>query len=286
MKINTCLAMLFFMILLFSSSNGINADQEHNDLSYLLAGMSKLSNYKATGKPQLAEGMNLFILINGGAEIYFEYGFKRAIIASYKNTQGQIIDLQIFEMTSSETAYGIHTYKTDDSGEAMSIGQGALFEDYYLNLWKDKFQITVSVSQPDQKVKEDLATIARAVDSEIKSKGNKPVLMKLLPKSDKTKVVLKYFKGNLALSTFEASIAGSITDFNEGAIGFYDQYKIALFKYASKKQLSEVAPKSKLDDNVHIQSFENYLMAVIAKKSINFQPIFDSITSNIRKTML
>jgi len=53
----------------------------------------------------------LLRLIDGAAEMYFEYSFKRAIFQSYVDEDGQWIDVEIYEMEDAASAYGLQSIK-------------------------------------------------------------------------------------------------------------------------------------------------------------------------------
>ncbi len=57
-------------------------------------------------KEQTFEGRALYGYIDGGAELYFEYGFRRAVVQEIVS-ENLHVHLEIFEMTSGESAAGI-----------------------------------------------------------------------------------------------------------------------------------------------------------------------------------
>ena len=69
---------LFFAVLLFLGMFRLTA------VTDLLPPAGELPGWSLSGKPEHVEGEDLFLLINGGAEIYHEYGFKQAITGMYK----------------------------------------------------------------------------------------------------------------------------------------------------------------------------------------------------------
>jgi len=119
-------------------------DRVKEPLLRLLPLESDLKGWKLDGEPQTAEGIGLFELINGGAEEYLKEGFKRALLATYRNHEGKLINLDIFEMLSPESAWGIYGKKAGDKGTKVSVGEEAAIGDYYLNFRKGAFQVTLS----------------------------------------------------------------------------------------------------------------------------------------------
>jgi len=113
-------------------------------LLHLLPLESDLKGWKLDGEPQTAEGIRLFELINGGAEEYVKEGFRRAVMATYRNNEGKRINLDIYEMLSPESAERIYRKKAGDKGQKVSVGEEAAMEDYYLNFRKGVYQVTLS----------------------------------------------------------------------------------------------------------------------------------------------
>ena len=118
--------------------------QPEESLLHLLPLESDLKGWKLDGEPQTAEGIRLFELINGGAEEYVKEGFRRAVMATYRNNEGKRINLDIYEMLSPESAERIYRKKAGDKGQKVSVGEEAAMEDYYLNFRKGVYQVTLS----------------------------------------------------------------------------------------------------------------------------------------------
>lgn len=140
---------------------------EPEEWTHYLPQPFELQGWQMEGVPQEAEGEGLFELIKGRAEIYLRAGFKRAIIATYRNQAGKSINLEIFEMVSPESARSVYSQKTGESGEEVSLGNGALLQSYDLNFWKANFQVTLSGHDSGEETVEGLLTIAGLVEGRI-----------------------------------------------------------------------------------------------------------------------
>jgi hypothetical protein len=71
-------------------------------------------------------GEELFALIDGGAPLYFEYGFVLARSARYRCTSGTVVAAEAYEMRTEAGAYGLFSYLSAGSGKPASIGQAAV----------------------------------------------------------------------------------------------------------------------------------------------------------------
>jgi hypothetical protein len=129
----------------------------------LLPPARELKGWTLDGEPQTADGMALFELINGGAEEYVKEGFRRAVLATYTNSEGKRINVDIFEMLSPENAKRIHHKKAGDKGIKVSVGDGGTLEDYYLNFLKGAYQVTLSAYDTQKETLDLLLHFARLV---------------------------------------------------------------------------------------------------------------------------
>jgi hypothetical protein len=167
-----CSMMLLLLLswAMFSFSPVFSQGEETRPKELLLRFLpseSDLKGWKLDGEPQTAEGIGLFELINGGAEEYVKEGFRRALMATYRNNEGKLINLDIFEMLSPESARSIHRKKAGDEGTKVSVGEEAATEDYFLNFRKGACQVTLSGYDTQKETLEWLLHMARLVAERI-----------------------------------------------------------------------------------------------------------------------
>jgi hypothetical protein len=132
---------LLILILLGLPSN-IFPQENSASLARYLPDAGEIEGWSLAFVPEEAEGDDLFLLIDGGAELYHEYGFKRALLMEYSG-QGKgsrKINIEMYQMRDPFSAYGIFSFKAGARGEKLNIGSGAVLEDYYLNFYKSDIQ--------------------------------------------------------------------------------------------------------------------------------------------------
>jgi len=199
----------------------------------------ELKDWEPSGEPQYVKGEDLFLLIDGGAEIYHEYGFKQAIAQGFKKKNGRPgsgFNLEIYEMQDPEAAYGIYTFKIAGKGRALDIGDGGLLEDYYLNAWKGSFLATITGFDAGKDTLEGIVEAAKVVTAKIKTPGpvSPPPLINLLPAEYKNGLKptgIKYLKGNLALFNQYEFDSRNIFGLRQGVMGDYGDSRLFVFKY-------------------------------------------------------
>ncbi len=137
------------------------------DLSCYLPAPDILKGWKAVDPPQKFAGKDLYVYMNGGAGIYLSHGFKQLIAHKYINQNNKTITLEIFEMESPSGASEMYALKTGNDGIQAEIGDEALLEDYYLNIRKDNFLVTLTGIDSEKETIDGLITIAKMVDGRI-----------------------------------------------------------------------------------------------------------------------
>lgn len=212
------------------------ADQPLKDLSELLHTDEEVMGFKLDEPPQTFKGEELFIMIDGGADIYHEYGFVQVIGASYIGLSGPPLKLEIYEMKNADAAYGIFTFKISDKGKHLAIGQEAVFEDYYLNFWKGNLLVTIIGSDSDEKTRQSIIAMAKAVDSRIGQTGNRPKLADLMLREPVKFSHPKYIRGILGVMNTYMFDTRNVFHVREGMTGIADGCRAFVLQYANEIQ--------------------------------------------------
>lgn len=238
-------AIIFSFCLLFLLVGLEGSGVPPGGLSKYLPQSGEAGEWMRNNIPQEYKGEDLYLYIDGGAEIYHEYGFKEVIVQDYKNTSEKSISLEIFEMVNDEAAFGIYTFKRSAEGKTLALGNEGQIEDYYLNFWKGNFLITLTGFDEEGETVEGLVELAEAVDAKIESKGKTPTLVSLLYEEGLVEPSIKYFKGNLGLYNIYRFFTKDVFGIQEGIKGSYKgDYEVFIFKYKdsdeSQKRLNEV----------------------------------------------
>lgn len=186
------------------------------------------------GDLQEFAGDDLYTYIDGGAEIYHEYGFRRVVTQDYINASGRSVSLEIFEMETPSSAYGIFTFKRSGEGKAVPLGSGGELEDYYLNFWKGRFLVTLTGFDETPATIDGLMAVAGVVDGKIGEKAEAPKLVTALPVEGLRSQSVKYFKGLLGLNNIYPLHTARGLAFTEAVRGVYaDGETLILLDYGS-----------------------------------------------------
>jgi len=181
-----------------------------------------VAGWRMKGDSQVFAGQDLFTYIDGGADIYLEYGFRTVLVQDYQGPAGKTISAEIFEMANSDAAFGMYAFKKGSKGrEVGGEGRGQM-GDYYLNIWKGRFLITLTGFDSDSETLIGLEALARAAEARTGGSGDKPRFLNTLPAKYVIKPSLRYFRGPLGLNSVLPALSRDAPGFEEGAAADYD----------------------------------------------------------------
>jgi hypothetical protein len=121
----------------------------------------------------------IFSYINGAGEVYRAYNMKMCLSRRYTTPNGPAIVLDIFDMGSSEDAFGIFTH--DQDGEELDLGQGALYRPGWLSFWKDRFLVSIYMEEETVAAEKAVRELGRVLSSLIRTHGPMPRILLKLP---------------------------------------------------------------------------------------------------------
>src|SRR4030042_4777987 len=97
----------------------------------------KVEDYKTDGKDEFYDRQTSFRYMDGAAEFYRSYDFKLLMVRRYLKAGYPPLLVELFDMGSSEDAFGIFSYQTEE--EEVEIGQGSDYGGGVLGFWKGEY---------------------------------------------------------------------------------------------------------------------------------------------------
>jgi hypothetical protein len=166
------------------------------------------------------------------------------IVQDYRNAAGRRLSLEVFEMQSPDSAYGMFTFKSSPGGEAIVLADQCQLADYYLNLCKGRYLVTITGLDQATVSRDDLLGLARLIEGKLEERGRLPGLVSRLPEEGLKPLSLKFFKGPLALYNSYPFSRTDLFAFQTGIRGDYASgVSLFLFEYgaeeAARGQFSE-----------------------------------------------
>jgi hypothetical protein len=277
---------LFFHFCIFFILSEIQAEKAI-DLLFPPSGFEK--GWQLTDSVKLYSGNELFTYMDGGAEVYIEYGFQKIAAGKYKVGEKENLQCEIYQMADSIGAYGSYTFYLSNGVKPINIGTDAVFSDYYLTFWKGQYLVVISSPSPTNGTIDNIKVLANAVSKTIPNSYHKPLLVEKFIKSGIDVMKIKYFMGRNGMNNFYRFVPGNAFASNQIIALSNGDTKTIINVYgtkeSAKKALEEALQKiSKNPSNKKVESdaigfryfdsgnnviicmlFNNYVIVTISK---------------------
>jgi hypothetical protein len=126
---------------------------------------------------------------------YLSYGFKELAVGHYTNTNGDIVQVEVYRLATDADAYGL--LARNSRGESIDLGvDGELDKGYRLAFWQSRtFVQIVAQSQLDDQI---LVAFGEAVSSALPEGGQRPSLVEALPTEGMGPGKARFFREKMA----------------------------------------------------------------------------------------
>ncbi len=161
---------------------------------------SETGGWKWDGKEMRYNSKTLFSYMDGAAELYLAYGFQNLTVRRFEKSNQPPILLELYEMASSEDAYGLFSFEHQD--EPVGIGQGSEFGGGLLRFWKDKYFVSIYAEGEGADVESGILKMGRAAANSIPGLGPEPKLVGYIQGTDLGRVdkSVRYLKSHVLLN--------------------------------------------------------------------------------------
>ena len=174
--------------------------EEQGKMSREILLPSDAAGWKWDGKEMKYNSKTLFSYIDGAAELYLAYGFQNLTVRRFEKSNQPPILLELYEMASSEDAYGVFSFEHQD--EAVGIGQGSEFGGGLLRFWKGKYFVSIYAEGEGAETESGILKVGRAAANSIPATGPEPKLVGFIPGQDLGLVdkSVRYLKSHVLLN--------------------------------------------------------------------------------------
>ena len=159
---------------------------------------SEADGWKTGREDQIFTRDDIFDYVDGGGEIYLAYDFQFVFVREYVREGAPSIVVEVYQMSSSEDAFGVFTH--DPDGEDVDLGQGALYGAGLLRFWKDKVFVRLMADRETPEAKALIMGLAAGIVGAIPGEGPEPNLIGCLPKEGLKPKSLRYFHTLISLN--------------------------------------------------------------------------------------
>lgn len=163
-------------------------------------------------------GDELFDYINGGAEIYHEYGFEKVTVADYERA-GDVITAEVYRMITD--AFGIYSLLRGEGDGHLDMGNGGVISDYYLIFWSGNHIVAVTAQTEFDNSTEAVKSIAQTISDMLEKDGKLPAMLDIVPTQNRLAGSEKYVVGPIGLQNVSALASRLLSGYEEGAAARY-----------------------------------------------------------------
>ncbi len=158
----------------------------------------QIDGWSALDREQRYTRDTIFNYMNGAGEMYLAYDFQELFVWEYSQSSAPPIIAEIYRMSSTEDAYGVFTNDTD--GNVINMGQGAIYAQGLLRVWKGHFFVRLLAQRETGETKSAIMKLGQAVIDSIVNEGRMPVLLKYLPPEGLLNESIHYFHTQVTLN--------------------------------------------------------------------------------------
>lgn len=202
---------------------------EGDSLRTLVAQLKPSTSWAASEPARVAIGDNLFDLIDGGAELYHEFGFKQAISWQLETPARASIQVELYEMTDAAAAYGEFSLMQSGKFTHGTVGQGSLRFGYYTAFWSGHYFASVTGAQADAPTQAEVDRLAGQLAALLPHDGALPGWFAHLPAQGLQE--RKYFRGKIGLANIPVGEVSELFDSREGLVATYPGCRLLLLHF-------------------------------------------------------
>lgn len=106
--------------------------------------------WRLQGRPATYIPSNLFVYINGQAELFLSYGFQRVVTGTFVKTAApdEYIVADVYDMGSKLNAFGMYSMYEAEDRPPLDVGTAGLRSDHFLALYRDRYFVLLKAEEP------------------------------------------------------------------------------------------------------------------------------------------
>ena len=243
-KIWACFAA---MVLIFTVAEiGEGEEKGKTNMNLEISLPTEAEGWKWDGNEDRYDSQSVFQYMNGAAELYLAYDFQNLRVRRFEKPDRPSITLELYDMASSENAYGVFSFERQD--RAVGIGQGSEFGGGLLRFWKGKYLVCIYSEGEGAEVESAILTMGRATADSIRGIGHEPKLVGLIPGKNYGLIdrSVRYLKSHVLLNQRFFIAHQNILNLNKRSEAVLAQYirekektHLLLIRYPSGKEAQE-----------------------------------------------
>jgi hypothetical protein len=195
-----------------------------SELAQLLPDPAAVAGVGDIGEVIEYEEDTLYDFLNGGAELYFDYGIVTIASTEYSTAAGTGIEVSVYDMNAPAGAFGIYSNVRYTGADFVSVGNEGMLSASSLDFWKGRYYCRLVTFDMEPETQAAMLGLGKALAANIKEAGSPPDVVGLLPRDDMVARSEKYFTRPIALNNIRYVSSDNILNLGEGTRGAAAQY--------------------------------------------------------------
>lgn len=159
-----------------------------------------VSDFKVSiDRHEYFDGASLWGLINGGADIYLEYGLDKMLLEELSFESG-VLRVEIYQMKDAVSAYGIYSVsKGKDTISITNADFRSNITNYQVQFTKGKYYGSVILQKSSESLRNQAVAVVRKLSERINEPAFAVPKFCMNPELKPYSAKIKYFKGPLGI---------------------------------------------------------------------------------------
>lgn len=159
---------------------------------------NEVQGWKAEAPDRVFDRKTIFDYLDGGAEVYLTYDFRRLFSRRFTKPGDEAIIVDIFDMGSSNDAFGVFSFERDS--QDVGIGQDSEYAAGLLRFWKSRYFVAITAERDTPASKNAVMAVGEAVAAAVRGAGTRPEIVGMLPSKGLAATSVRYFHTHSALN--------------------------------------------------------------------------------------
>ncbi len=177
-----------------------------------------IGDWRAASEVQVYVGDDLFMYINGGAEVHHEYGFDRVFVRDYQRGE-DVIAVEVYRMTKG--AFGLFSFTRSSDDEPVELGSAGALSDYYLAFWGGNDLVVITAQTEFEGNRDAVLEVATKLAPGFPASGEVPGMLELLPERGRVANSETYAVGPVVMQNVAYPVARFISGYEEAVAADY-----------------------------------------------------------------
>jgi len=210
----------WFMFIMAMCGMISSASHAQNGLKHILP--DEIRGWRGIEPAVTYDRKNLYEYIDGGAELYLSYNFKKMISRIYQKENQPDIIADVFDMGDSYSAFGLFMHGREFSDN--TFGQGSEHVSGMLQFWKDRWFVSILASPETELSRKAISELAHHISQQIPHTGPLPRNLRFIPEKDLLPNSIRFFRHHAWLNSYYFIADRNILQIDETTEAVFAKY--------------------------------------------------------------